>query len=86
MKIKEGYILRKVADRYFAVAIGDTDTNKMITVNESAKTIWDALESDTTEDKILSIMSDKYDASADILKDDIREFLEVLRREGVLEE
>lgn len=86
MKIKEGYILRKVADRYFAVTIGDTDTNKMITVNESAKTIWDALESDTTEDKILSIMSDKYDASADILKDDIREFLEVLRREGVLEE
>lgn len=86
MKIKNGYILKEVAGRYFAVALGDVNENKMITINESAKTIWDILSSDTTEDEIIRIMSDKYDAPTEVLRKDINNFIEILRRENILEE
>ena len=42
MKLKEGFVLRKVADTYVVVAVGAEAKkhNVMITLNETGEFIW----------------------------------------------
>ena len=45
MKIKDGFILRKVADSYIAVATGEESVNfnAMVTTNETGAFLWEKL-------------------------------------------
>lgn len=88
MKIKNGYILRDVAGVSFAVPVGDESVgnNKMITVNETGKAMWKALEKNITREELLNKMLSEYDVGADVLNKDIDEFLNTLRANGLLEE
>lgn len=54
MKIKPGYILRKMVDRYTAIGIGEAAEDKvLITLNESGANAWKALESETSYEDAL---------------------------------
>ncbi len=88
MKIKDGYILRDVAGVSFAVPVGDESAgkNKMITVNETGKMMWKALEKGITRDALLDKMLAEYDVDAETLGKDIDDFLDKLRDGGLLEE
>ncbi len=88
MKIKKGYILRDVAGVSFAVPVGEEsiNTNKMITVNETGKAMWKALEKNITREELIKKLSGEYDVEEDVLGSDVDEFLEKLRTEGLLEE
>ena len=81
MKIKDGFILRKVADRYIAVAVGkeSVNFNAMISVNETGAFLWEKLKNETTEEELLSALTAEYDVDEETAKTDISEFLEKLR-------
>lgn len=81
MKIKDGFILRKVANRYIAVAVGEESVNfnAMVSVNETGAFLWDKLKTETTEDELLSALIAEYDVDEETAKADISEFLEKLR-------
>lgn len=81
MKIKDGFVLRKVADSFVAVAVGErsVDFNAMITTNETGAFLWKKLQNDTTEEELLTALTDEYDVDAETAKADISEFLQKLR-------
>ena len=63
MKIKENYMLRKVADCYVVVPIGAAvaEFNGMINLNEVGAFLWQKLESETTFEEVLASMLEEYD-------------------------
>ena len=63
MKIKEGYILREVADNYLVVAVGGAvkDFKGVITLNETGAFLWKALEKGADEQSLVSSLLDEYD-------------------------
>ena len=81
MRIKDGFILRKVADSYIAVAVGEESVNfnAMISTNETGAFLWEKLKSDTTEEALLSALLDEYDVDEETAKSDISEFLKKLK-------
>ena len=81
MKIKDGYVLRMVAGRYIAVAVGQESIsfNSMITTNETGAFLWEKLKEETTEKELLSALLAEYDVDEDTAKADISEFLAKLK-------
>ena len=88
MKIKSGYVLREIVGEYFIIPIGSEsiNNNRMITVNEAGKTLWDALQKDISIDGLIRIMLDTYEVDEQVLRADVDEFLEKIRAAGILEE
>ena len=85
MKIKDGFVLRKVADTFVAVATGEeaVNFNAMVTTNETGAFLWEKLKNDTTEEALLAAILAEYDVDEETAKADISEFLETLK-EGKL--
>ena len=81
MKIKDGFILRKVADTYIAVATGaeSVEFNAMVTINETGAFLWEKLQKETTEEELLAYLLSEYDVDEETAKADISEFLNKLR-------
>ena len=81
MKIRDGFILRKVAGSYIAVATGEESVNfnAMVTTNETGAFLWEKLKDETTEEELLSALLSEYDVDKETAKADISEFLGKLR-------
>lgn len=89
MKIKEGFILRDVADKTFVVAVGELSKtfNGIITLNETGKFIWKLLESETTEEEIVEkLLLECEDAERTVVEKDVSKFIEQLKGDKILEE
>ncbi|MBE6738215.1 MAG: PqqD family protein [Ruminococcaceae bacterium] len=88
MKIKENFMLRKVADCYVVVPVGAAvaEFNGMINLNEAGAFLWQLLESDTTIDDVVSEMLKQYDVDEATAKKDVEKFVAQLREASLLEE
>ena len=87
MKIKDGFILRNVADTYMIVPVGDSfvDFSSVITTNETGAFIWELLkEPKTKEDLVKADMAEFEGASADEVSSDIDEFIDALEDNNIL--
>ena len=88
MKIKNGFIARDVGNRTFVVAVGEMSKkfNAMITLNETGKAIWQALQSDTTIDEIVNTLIQNFEeADKEIVKQDVKSFVNKLDEANILE-
>lgn len=88
MKLKNGLILQDVGNEHMAVASGDAAKafNGLIRNNDTANFIFKQLQNETTEEKICSEMTAKYDAPADVIKKDVHEIIEKIRQANLLDE
>ena len=86
MKIKKGFMLRKLGTDYAAVAMGTTrkNFNGLIRMNETGKFLWDCLQTDCTEEELIQKLLEEYDTSREEAQKDIAEFISGLRRAGIL--
>ena len=86
MKIKENYMLRKVADCYVVVPIGAAvaEFNGMINLNEVGAFLWRQLESDTTPEAVLAAMLEEYEVAEDVSKADLDKFINELQEANLL--
>lgn len=87
MKIREGFVLRQVADATIVVPSGTAslDFNGMITLNETGAFLWKLLESETDEDAMVSRMLAEYDVDEKTARAGINKFVARLGQEGLLE-
>lgn len=85
MKIKPGYILKKVMGSYMLVAV-DSELSSMQTMNETGAFLFGLLESDTTVDCMVQKMINEYEVDADTAKKDIEAFIQKLRAASLLDE
>ena len=88
MKLRGEFAVREVADRVIAVPVGAwaIDFHSMILLNSVSRVIWNCLEQGTTVSEIVSALCDRFEVSREIALGDTEEFLENLRKAGLLEE
>ncbi len=87
MKINKEMILREIAGDNILVPAAETvlDLNGLFIVTETGAFIWSLLPSVNSEDEILEKMLDEYDVDKETAQKDITEFLERLRKFGIID-
>ena len=89
MKIKSGFVVEKVGNKYLAVAVGKRadDFNALIRMNGTGAFLWNLLsEGEKTRDELLEAMLNEYDVEAERARADIMAFEAALRGAGLLDE
>lgn len=87
MKIKENFMLRKVADTYVVVPIGAAvaDFNGMINLNDAGAFLWQLMENETTEEAVVEAMLQNYEVDEATAKADVNKFVAELKAADLLE-
>lgn len=87
MKIKEGFILRKVGIQYVVAATGKAseDFNGMMRLNESGAFAFRLLQEGVTEEALVTRIVAEYDVSEEAARADVNRFLARLQEADALE-
>ncbi len=87
MKIKNGFMLRKVGSQNVVVAVGTAskDFNGIIRLNDSGRYLWEKLQSETDEEELIKAMLNDYDIDEVTARADIRRFIQTLKGADLLE-
>ncbi len=85
MKLKDTYITHDSDGEQILL---DTSSSfaGLIRNNKTAAFIVECLKEETTQEKIVEAMFEKYDAPKDVLAKDVSDVIEKLRKVGALEE
>ena len=88
MKIKKGFIVRKIGGQNVAVAIGEASKtfNGMIKLNDTGRIIWDMLSEGKSESDIVGRFVSEYDVDEASAQKDVSAFVEALRGADILEQ
>ena len=82
MKIKEGYIIKKLGSGYVVVTVGDAsrDFNGVISLNQSGAFLWQSIQDGLdTREKLIRAMLDRYEnVDEATAAADLEEFLNVV--------
>lgn len=86
MKLKKGFVLREVAGETVVVPVGsELNFRGMITLNETGKTIWLALENDTDIEGLTKAILSEYRVDEKTARAGVEKFVEKLKGYGFLE-
>ncbi len=88
MKLNKDIMLGNIDGKDFAIATGELSKkfNGIINNNPTANFIFNLLKTEQTEDSIVAAVLEKYDAEEDVVRADVKELLDVIRKAGILEE
>lgn len=83
MKIKQGYIMKKLGAGYVVVTVGQAskDFNGMIRLNPAGAFLWDSIQAGKdTKEKLIKAMMERYDdLTEETARADLDEFLESIQ-------
>ena len=87
MKIKEDFILRKVADSYVVVPVNKQtlDFNGIINLNESGAFLFELLQNGAEREDLVNSLLEEYDVTRDRAEADIDSFIKKARDADILE-
>lgn len=83
MKLKEGFIVRKIVND--TVLMDAADTGKLLRLNETAADILSLIVEGCTKEEIVSEMTKRYEIDAQTAERDVTATLENLKTLGALE-
>jgi hypothetical protein len=85
MKIKYTFVKREIGGESFLVPVGEAlkRYSGLFSLSEVGAFIWDRLDKD--EEAIAGEIAGEYDVSYDKALADVREFIETLRKTGMVE-
>ncbi len=87
MKIKEDFLLRKVADSYVVVPVNrlTLDFNGIINLNETGAFLFKLLQDGAEREELISKMLEEYDVTPEKAAEDIDTFISKVKDADVLE-
>lgn len=87
MRLKDGFVLRQVADTWVVLPLleASVNFNGMLTLNESGAILWKALEQDGNRTALVNALTSEYNVSVEMARKDVDAFLDKLQRVGCLE-
>ena len=87
MKIKEGFVLRKIAGANIVVPIGAVcvDFNGMITMNDSATFLWERLAEGADEDRLVNALLGEYEVDEKTARECVKTYIAKLEEAGCIE-
>ena len=86
MKIKDGFIIRKVGGQNVVAAVGkrSLEFNGIIRLNETGLFLWEQLKNDADEAMLTAALLEEYDIDEASAKNDIAEFIKKLKEADLL--
>ena len=88
MKTRKGYSLRTLGNEYIIVADGleAVDFSHMVSMNESAALLWEAVEGkDFDANTLADLLMENYDISRETAEHDVAVLLETWRKANIIE-
>jgi hypothetical protein len=87
MKIKDNFILRKVADSYVVVPVGKLtlDFNGIITLNETGAFLFELLQKGAEREELIERLLAEYEVTPERAAADVDVFIEKVKSSDVLE-
>ncbi len=86
MKIKDGFLLRDVAGDTVVIPSGRSlDLNMMMTLNESARVLWERLETECDETDLIAVLRQNYEVSENQAQQCVADFLKTLKENDLLQ-
>ncbi len=87
MKIKDGFVLKAIADSYMVVPLGSyvKEFSSIIKLNESGAFLWSQLETEKSENELIDAMLSEYDIDENTAKIALTAFITKLRDNELLE-
>lgn len=87
MKIRNGFMLRKVGGQNVVVAVGaaSRDFNGIIKLNETGAFLWELLKSERTPEELTEALLAEYDIDRETAAADVETFVERLSRAELLD-
>jgi hypothetical protein len=87
MKIKNDFILRKVAGSYVVVPVGrlTLDFNGIINLNETGAFLFEILQQGAEREDLIARLLDEYEVERDRAEADVDKFLAAVKDANVLE-
>ena len=88
MRIKQGFLLKKIADEYAAIPYDETYTElgSMVSLNDTGAFLWKCLEEDCTQEQLILALEEEYGIENALAKEAVSVFLARLREQRLLEE
>ncbi len=88
MRIRQGFLLKKLADEYTAIPYDENYENlgAMVSLNDTGAFLWHCLEEETSLEELVSALTQEYAVDDALAKDAVNAFLEELRENQLLEE
>ena len=87
MKIKKGFLKRKIGEKFLVISTEKVNGNNMfIELNDTSSDIWDMLEKGYDTDKIAQKLAKKYSVSQEKALADTQSLLSQMKAAGVLED
>ena len=87
MKIREGFLLRRIAGQTVVLPAGDVlDLNIMISLNETGAFLWEHLQHETEEAALTAALLAEYAVDEATAAASVAAFLGKLRHRGFLSE
>lgn len=86
MKLKETFVTHQFDDTYIMVNTEKNPFNGIINGNQTTAFIVECLKNETTKEQIIEKMINKYDASIDIITEDVNKVIDTLKNIGAIDE
>ncbi len=88
MKIRSGYMLRKVIDTYVIMGIGSDNyvPNRIMSLNETGAYLWGLLEKGSDKQALIDNLISEYEVDLTTAEKDVDIFLAQLRDKDLIEE
>lgn len=86
MKLKKEFITYDTGSESLLVPTGSSGFTGLVKGNKTMGAIVELLKEDTTEEEVIAAMSERYDASKDVIARDVKKVIEQLNSIGALEE
>ena len=87
MKIKKGFVVRKVGGECVAVPVGEM-TKKfhgMINLNGTGEFLWNFYTQEHSVDEGVAALLEEYEAEESVVRADVERFVEILLKNGFAE-
>ena len=87
MKIKDGYVLRKVAENWVVLPVGkaSVNLNGMLSLNESGVLLWQALKEGSDRESLVNALLSAYEVSYEEAAADVDSFIASLMQYGCVD-
>ncbi len=87
MKIKDGFVIRKVMGSHVVIALGEAsrDFHGMVKLNDTAAEIWGYISEGKDTEGIISAMLEKYEVGEEKLREDVEKTINTLSEQGFIE-
>ena len=87
MKIKKGFVVRKVGDSHVVVPVGELSKtfHGMINLNDTGAFLWNFFTSEHTVDEGVAALCAEYDVNEERARIDVEKFADILTKNAFTE-